>query len=118
MKKVIIINPYLPTLGGGEKHMGYLCQFIEEYYNGDVNIDILVHNYHKENIYDKNYVTIDKVNDVFGLNLQHTGIKKLNIGHAKNKIQFLKYKRMIENITKGYDICINFMFFYIYLYTV
>lgn len=111
MKKVIIINPYLPTLGGGEKHMGYLCQFIEEYYNGDVNIDILVHNYHKENIYDKNYVTIDKVNDVFGLNLQHTGIKKLNIGHAKNKIQFLKYKRMIENITKGYDICINFMFF-------
>jgi len=28
--KVLILNPYLPTLGGGEKHMGYLCQFIEE----------------------------------------------------------------------------------------
>lgn len=31
MKKVLVLNPYLPTMGGGEKHMGYLCKFIEDY---------------------------------------------------------------------------------------
>ena len=42
-KKVAILNPYVATRGGGEKHMGYLCQFMEEYYNYDVDIDILVY---------------------------------------------------------------------------
>lgn len=111
MKKVLVLNPYIPTLGGGEKHMGYLCQFIEEYYNYDVTIDILVHNYHEENIYSENYVTIDKINSVFGLNLQRTNIRKLDITHAKDKREFYKFKRTIENITKEYDLFINFMFF-------
>ena len=31
IKKVLVLNPYIPTLGGGEKHMGYMCQFIEKY---------------------------------------------------------------------------------------
>ena len=62
MKKVLILNPYLPTMGGGEKHMGYLCKFIEEYYNDNVKIDILVHNYNNIDIHDKDYVTIDKLN--------------------------------------------------------
>ena len=42
MKNVLILNPYISTLGGGEKTMGYFCKSLEEYYNYDVNIDILV----------------------------------------------------------------------------
>lgn len=40
-KKVAILNPYVATRGGGEKHMGYLCQFMEEYYNYDVDLTFL-----------------------------------------------------------------------------
>ena len=30
-KKICVLNPYIPTLGGGEKHMGHLIQFMEDY---------------------------------------------------------------------------------------
>ena len=59
--KVAVLNPYVPTLGGGEKHMGYLCQFIEEYLK-NVKIDIIVCDYNEINVYDENYVTIDDIN--------------------------------------------------------
>lgn len=111
MKRVLVLNPYIPTLGGGEKHMGYLCQFIEEYYNYDVSIEILVHNYHEENVFSDDYVTIDKINKTFGLNLQKTSIKKHELSQASDKLRFLKNKLEIERISKGYDIFINFMFF-------
>lgn len=110
MKKVLILNPYIPTLGGGEKHMGYLCQFIEEYYNYNVQIDILVHNYHEEDIHSPNYVTIDDINNTFGLKLQKTNIRKLDLDRVTNKLEFLKSKRTVEKITKEYDLFINFMF--------
>jgi glycosyltransferase involved in cell wall biosynthesis len=111
MKKVLILNPYIPTLGGGEKHMGYLCQFIEEYYNNDVQVDILVHNYHEEDIHSPNYVTMDDINKTFGLKLQSTSIRKLDIQRSTNKLEYLKNKRIIEKITAEYDLFINFMFF-------
>lgn len=109
-KKVLILNPYLPTLGGGEKHMGYLCQCIEEYYNFNVQIDILVHNYNEVDIYDPNYITIDDVNNQFGLNLKKTSIRKVDTLRAVTKKEYYKNKKMIENITKEYDFFINFMF--------
>ncbi len=110
MKTVLVLNPYLPTMGGGEKHMGYLCKFIEEYYNGDVKIDILVHNYNNIDIHDKNYITIDNLNNQFGLTLNHTNIRKIDITMPNNLKESLYNKELIENITKEYDIFINFMF--------
>lgn len=110
VSKVLILNPYLPTLGGGEKHMGYLCQFIEEYYNYEVDIDILVHNYNEVNVYAEDYVTIADINKQFGLNLKKTKIKKVDLVMPKNRKESFTNKKMIEDITKGYDLFINFMF--------
>ncbi|MFR0779318.1 MAG: glycosyltransferase family 4 protein [Zhenhengia sp.] len=109
MKKILVLNPYIPTLGGGEKHMGYLCKNLEEYYK-DVRIDILVHNYNEINIHDKNYVTIEKINKQFGLNLSKTYIKKIDVEPNSDIKRWLINKRKIEAITKEYDIFINFMF--------
>lgn len=108
MKKILILNPYIPTLGGGEKHMGYLCQFMEEYYKHDLRIDILVHNYNEEDIYSKDYVTIEKVNQQFGLQLQKTYLRKENFENKPMKMSINDY---ITQITKEYDIFINFMIF-------
>ena len=111
MKKVLVINPYLPTMGGGEKHMGYLCKFLEEYYDNDVKIDILVHNYNNIDINDDNYVGIDDLNSRFGLDLNNTYIRKLDLEKANKRIkQAVNNKNIIENITKEYDLFINFMF--------
>ena len=110
MKKVLMLNPYLPTMGGGEKHMGYLCKFIEDYYKSNVKIDILVHNYNNINIKDENYVTIDNLNKQFGLQLNRTYIRKIDINMPCNLKESLYNKRLIEDITKEYDIFINFMF--------
>lgn len=109
-KKVLVLNPYIPTLGGGEKHMGYLCQFIEDFYKNDVTIDILVHDYNEIKINDKNYVTIEDINKQFDLKLKNTVIKKVDIPRPQNLKEHLKNKHYIENITKEYDIFINFMF--------
>lgn len=110
MKKVLVLNPYLPTMGGGEKHMGYLCQFIEEYYNNDVKIDVLVHNYNNIDIHDENYINIEELNERFGLDLKHTYIRKLDLKMPNNLNESLSNKQLVENITKEYDLFINFMF--------
>lgn len=110
MKKILVLNPYIPTLGGGEKHMGYLCKCLEQYYDEEVEIDILVHNYNEVDIYKENYITIDNVNKQFGLDLTRTKIKKIDIEKPINIKMFLKNKRFIEAISKEYDIFINFMF--------
>lgn len=109
-KKVLILNPYVSTMGGGEKHMGYLCQFIEKYYDYNVSIDILVHSYDNVNVFAKDYVTIDNLNSQFGIELKKTKLKKIELGHVDNYKEYLKNKIIIENITKDYDIFINFMF--------
>jgi len=108
MKKILVLNPYIPTLGGGEKHMGYLCQFIEQYYHYDLQLDILVHNYNEENIYSESYVTIEKINQQFGLELKKTYIRKENFDGMPPKMKMDEY---ISQITKEYDIFINFMIF-------
>lgn len=109
-KKVLILNPYIPTLGGGEKHMGYLCQCLEEYFDYNVRIDILVHNYNEVDIHADDYVTIDDVNKQFGLNLKKTYIRKVDLIRATKKNEYRKNKKTIEDITKEYDFFINFMF--------
>ncbi len=108
-KKVCVLNPYLPTLGGGEKHMGYLCKFIEEYYD-NVEIDILVHNYNNIDIHSDDYITLSDMDKRFGIGLQKTKIRKIDIIKSNKVIDKIKNKIKVENITKEYDLFINFMF--------
>lgn len=110
MKKVMILNPYVFTLGGGEKQMGYLCKFIEDYYDNDVVIDIIVHSIDAMHDYDNNPITVKMINDRFGLNLKHTNIIKIISKKPHNKIEFLIEKNKVESISKKYDIFINFKF--------
>lgn len=110
MKKVLVLNPYVPTMGGGEKHMGYFCQFIEEYYNYDVQVDILVHNYNNIDVHAKDYMNIDDLNKQFGLKLKNTFIRKINLRQPQNAKESLINKKLVEDITREYDLFINFMF--------
>lgn len=109
-KKVLFINPYIPTLGGGEKHMGYMCQFIEQYYDYDVDIDILVHNYNDIDVFSDNYVTVDDINKQFGLHLQCTKVRKVKLEDGNSFFIRRRNRIMIENIGKEYDLMVNFKF--------
>lgn len=106
MKRVCILNPYLPTLGGGEKMMGCLCKFMEEYYD-DVSIDILVHSYNDIDIHDEKYITISDFTEKFALDLNKTQIRKTDVIKSNKYIDRLKNKIHIERITKEYDLFIN-----------
>lgn len=108
--KIGILNPYLPTLGGGEKHMGYLCQFLEEYYNYKADIDIIVYNYNDINVFSDDYITIEDVNKQFGLNLKKTKIKKLDLSVPAVAIETVEQRQVVEHVSSSYDIFINFMF--------
>lgn len=108
--RVAILNPYIATLGGGEKLMGYICQCLENYYGDIVNIDILVHNYNEVDVFDDNYLTIDDLNNRFGLKLERTKLYKIEYEKETNLKEMLKNKRKIENLTKTYDLFINHMF--------
>lgn len=109
-KRIAVLNPYVGTMGGGEKHMGYLCQFMEEYYNHDVEIDILVHTNDVFDIYAPNATTIERINDQFELDLKETRLKKFDLKHEESFWDFLKNKRIIEKMSKEYDVFIDFMF--------
>ncbi|GAA0272815.1 hypothetical protein GCM10008922_34250 [Faecalicatena contorta] len=110
VKKIMVLNPYVATLGGGEKHMGYLCQFMEEYYNYDVDIDIVVFNYNEVDVFAPDFVTIDDVNKQFGLNLRKTKIRKVDLKNPQNIVEVLLHRKKVEDITAEYDLFINFMF--------
>lgn len=104
MRKVMVLNPYLPTLGGGEKYMAYLCKFIEDYYRHDVRIDILVFNYNDVDVNADDYVTIEKLCKQYDLSLSNTYIRKIEPGNPSDD-------KTIENISKEYDLFINFEIF-------
>lgn len=111
MKKILILNPYISTLGGGEKHMGYLCQFFEEYFNNEVSIDLLVLEYEKDHDISGSKITdIATINKTFDLKLTHTQIRKLQLQRETSRQLRFKNKRIIESVSKGYDIFVNFMF--------
>jgi glycosyltransferase involved in cell wall biosynthesis len=107
IKKILILNTYLPTLGGGEKHMGDMCKFLETKYK-DAVIDILVFNYGNVNVHDKKYITIEDLNERFSIKLERTRIKKLDIKRSINKYIHNENKKLIEKQSEGYDIFINF----------
>lgn len=110
MKSVLILNPYISTLGGGEKTMGYFCKSLEEYYGCDVRIDILVFNTYGVDVFADDYIGIEDLNQHFGLQLKRTQIRKIKIPDAKTRIESLKNKMTIEKVSKKYDIFVNFMF--------
>lgn len=109
IKKISVLNPYVATLGGGEKHMGYLLQFLEKRYQ-KAQIDILVHNYNEINIYDPAYMNIEDLNKKFNLHLERTKLRKIDLDTSGTLISKVMNKRKIENITKDYDLFINNMF--------
>ena len=109
-KKVLVLNPYIATLGGGEKHMGYVCQFMEQYYKHDIVIDILVFNYNEVNVYAEDYITVSDLNRQFGIDLKCTNLRKISLPEEHGFVEHIKISRIVENISKEYDIFINFMF--------
>lgn len=110
MKKVLILNPYLSTLGGGEKEMGCFCRSLEQYYDYDVRIDILVFNTYGVDVFADDYMEIEDLNRQFGIRLKRTHIRKAEVPASKNWIETMRNKRMIEIISRGYDIFVNYMF--------
>lgn len=110
MKKILILNPYLSTLGGGEKEMGYFCKSLEEYYNYDVNIDILVFNTYGVDVFAEDYIEIEELNRRFAIPLKRTHIKKIKLPISQNWKETIKNKWLIEKVSKEYDVFINFMF--------
>ena len=105
----MVLNPYIPTLGGGEKQMGYLCKFLEDRYP-DADLDIVVYNYNNIDVNAKGYVTVDKINKQFGLDLRRTRIKKITQISSMDNKDRVKNKQYIEKLTRNYDLFINHMF--------
>uniref|UniRef100_N1ZX56 Glycosyl transferase family 1 domain-containing protein n=1 Tax=Eubacterium plexicaudatum ASF492 TaxID=1235802 RepID=N1ZX56_9FIRM len=110
MKNILILNPYLSTLGGGEKAMGYFCRSLEEYYRNDVKIEILVFNTYGVNVFADDYIEVKDLNRRFAIQLKKTYIKKIDLPIPQNWKETVKNKHQIEKISKGYDIFVNFMF--------
>lgn len=108
MKRVLILNPYVPTLGGGEKYMGYMCQALEQYYENDIVIEILVFNYNDIDVTASDYITIDDINKQYNLSLRNTSFRKV----APEELQaFGDMNQMLSTISGEYDLAINFMIF-------
>lgn len=110
IQKVLILNPYLPTLGGGEKLMGYFCEFIEKYYDFKVKIDILVFNYNDVDVTSKDYLKISDLNKQFGLNLKNVQIRTLDNSDMHTLYGKIKFLYKLSSVTKDYDLFINHMF--------
>jgi len=97
--RILVLNPYFPTLGGGEKHMGYLCKFFEDYFP-NVEIHILVFNVKNLKVHSRNFPQISDLNSRFGLSLRKTSLLPFNEIGPKE----------IAGLSKSYDLFINFMF--------
>lgn len=110
MKSILILNPYVSTLGGGEKAMGYFCRSLEEYFHDDVHIDILVFNTYGVDVFAKDYIDIKDLNKRFAIQLKHTHLKKIDLPISTNWKETVKNKYLIEQISRGYDLFVNFMF--------
>lgn len=89
--------------------MGYYCKFIEHYYK-DVEIDILVHNYNNIDIHSPDYPDITELDKRFGIKLEKTRLRKLDLNSPISLKEHFINKRIIEKITKEYDLFLNFMF--------
>lgn len=112
MKKVLILNPYVPTLGGGEKYMGYMCQALEQYYENNIVIEILVFNYNDIDVTSDDYITVNDINKQYNLTLKNTSFRKIP---PEEQQTFGDMNRMLNAISSEYDLAINFMIFSKYI---
>ncbi|WP_198017505.1 glycosyltransferase family 4 protein [Syntrophorhabdus aromaticivorans] len=97
--RILVLNPYFPTLGGGEKSMGYICQFMEDFFDSRAQIDILVHNYDNIRVTADKYPSIRDLEERFAISLNRT-----------NLVKFDQVKLDIEGIASNYDLFVNHMF--------
>ena len=109
-KKILILNPYVFSKGGGEKHMCCFCKFLEEYYEGEVEIDILTYGYKDIDIWKEDYVTIEELNRQFDLDLKCTRLYKVTFQTSNPHIRYLEEDIKIRRISRKYDIFVNWMF--------
>jgi len=110
MKRILILNYYVATLGGGEKLMAYFCRFFELYFNHDVQIDIMIPSYKNTDEDDKDFISINDVMRRFDVQLEHTSIKRVNFSIPNSRMKKIKHWFEIENSAKGYDLFINLTF--------
>lgn len=107
---VCILNPNLRTFGGGEKHMAYVCKFFEEYFNGNVQIDIFAP-YIKSTKDDvRKPVSQDDLNAHYGMNLTKVREMPLALKKTSNSFERLKQLFIVENYSRNYDFFVNFKF--------
>ena len=98
IKRVLVLNPYFPTLGGGEKSMAFLCKFLENYYES-ASIDVLVFDFDDIRTDAPKYPTIDDLERRFSVELGKTTLIKMTGKHHD-----------VEQISRSYDLFINHMF--------
>ncbi|MCL2436413.1 MAG: glycosyltransferase [Clostridiales bacterium] len=111
MKRVLILNPYLATLGGGEKQMAHLCRFIECYCNHQVQIEIVAFSDGTADEPGKNAVTMDTIMEKFNVRLRCTSIRKVEFSSQRSTMRIIKNLLTIGNMTRQYDVFINSMYF-------
>ncbi|MEW6364186.1 MAG: glycosyltransferase [Acidobacteriota bacterium] len=106
VKRIAVLNPYLPLLGGGEKYMGHMCQFLEGHYP-DARIDILIDDHDHTRVGDDG---IDDLNKRFGLDLKRTTTRRIKLEEELSEREWLKNQCVVARVTGEYDIFINNMF--------
>ncbi|MDR2600770.1 MAG: glycoside hydrolase family 99-like domain-containing protein [Oscillospiraceae bacterium] len=109
VKKILIYNPSLYVLGGGEKYMGYLCQFLEEFYP-DAEIDILTNKFLYDEFNNDEDRILEKLTKRFDLHLNRTKIVKIDIDKKETFEEMHGSNQAITDKTAEYDLFINFMF--------
>lgn len=109
VRRIMVLNPYFPTLGGGEKYMAYLCRFLERYYP-NARIDLVVHNFLNNDVHDPAYPTVQDMAERFDLELNRTRLLKVPAADEHDFSKAYKTRLSIERRSARYDLFINFMF--------
>ena len=110
VRKIAVLTPYFPTMGGGEKEMAHFCQFMESFFPR-AKIDLLVFNYNDYDVFGDGYPGVEDLETRFGVRLNKTHLLKIKLSGGTNINSLdIATKSLVENITQGYDIFLNFMF--------
>lgn len=109
VKRIMVLNPYFPTLGGGEKYMAYMCRFLEKYYP-NAQIDLVVHNFLNNDVHDPAYPTVRDMAERFELTLDRTRLVKVPAADEHDFSKAYRTRLKIERRSARYDLFINFMF--------
>lgn len=109
VRRIMVLNPYFPTLGGGEKYMACMCRFLERFYP-NARIDLVVHNFLNHEVRDPAYPTIADMAERFDLALNHTRLVKVPAADEHDFSKAYKTRLSIERRSARYDLFINFMF--------